>query len=240
MIWRSVTCFSLAIVAHAATVSGTVSLRDSRVDAVNKHRDYSGIVISVVPVNTSVVPVNGTAPLLPTKHATMTQKNKMFMPHVLPVLEGTTVDFPNFDPIFHNAFSSYNGQIFDVGLYPPGSSKSVRFTRAGAVRVFCNIHPAMSAVILVLSTPYFTTTEKDGSFEIDVPPGAYDLNVFHERATEQTLQQLSQRILVTDKPLRVAPIAVSESGYLPAPHKNKYGKDYASPPDDQVSYGRTR
>jgi plastocyanin len=156
MIWRSVTCFSLGIflamaTAHAASVSGTVSLRDSRVDAVNKHRDYSGIVISLVPVNRTVT--------LPTpKHATMTQKSKMFMPHLLPVLAGTTVDFPNFDPIFHNAFSSYNGQIFDVGLYPPGSTKSVRFTRAGVVRVFCNIHPAMSALILVLSTPYFTAT----------------------------------------------------------------------------------
>jgi hypothetical protein len=116
----------------------------------------------------------------------------------------------------------------------------VRFTRAGVVRVFCNIHPAMSALILVLSTPYFVMTEKDGSFEIDVPPGSYDLNVFHERATEQTLQQLSQRILVADQPLRVAPIAVSESGYLPAPHKNKYGRDYSAPPDDQVSYGRNR
>ena len=55
--------------------------------------------------------------------------------------------------IFHNAFSSYNGQIFDVGLYPPGTSKSVHFTRPGVVRVFCNIHPSMSAVILVLTTP---------------------------------------------------------------------------------------
>jgi hypothetical protein len=98
----------------------------------------------------------------------------------------------------------------------------------------------MSALILVLSTPYFTATEKDGSFEIDVPPGAYDLNVFHERATEQTLQQLSRRILVTDKPQRESPIAVSESGYLPAPHKNKYGNDYGAPPDDTVSYGRNR
>ena len=211
-----------------------VSLRDSRVDAVNKHRDYSGIVISLLPMD-------GIAEPPPARHATMSQKDKMFLPHVLPVLAGTTVDFPNFDPIFHNAFSSYNGQVFDVGLYPPGSTKSVRFTRTGVVRVFCNIHPAMSAVILVLGTPYFTTTGKDGSFSIDVPPGAYELNVFHERATEQTLQQLGQRLLVTDKPLRLAPIAVSESGYLPAPHKNKYGKDYGPPPDDQVSYpARTR
>ncbi len=80
----------------------------------------------------------------------MLQKNKMFTPHILPIVAGTAVDFPNSDPIFHNAFSSYDGQIFDVGLYPPGSSKSVRFGRPGVVRVFCNIHPAMSAIILVL------------------------------------------------------------------------------------------
>ena len=230
MIWRSVTCFSLAVVSlQAATVSGMVSLRDSRVDAVTRRRDYSGIVISLVPVNGAVVAA-------PAKHAAMIQKNKMFSPHVLPIVEGTTVDFPNFDPIFHNAFSSYNGQIFDVGLYPPGSSRSVRFTKTGVVRVFCNIHPTMSAIILVLATPYFKATAKDGSFALDVPPGAYDLNVFHERATEQTLQQLSQRILVNDRPLSIPLLTVSESGYLLTPHKNKYGKDYVAPPDDRVTY----
>ena len=85
----------------------------------------------------------------------MLQKGKMFTPHILPIMTGTTVDFPNSDPIFHNAFSSYNGQIFDVGLYPPGTSKSVRFTRPGVVRVFCNIHPTMSAIILVLEHALF-------------------------------------------------------------------------------------
>jgi len=230
MILRSAICFSLLTFAvHAAAVTGSVSLRDSRVDAVNKRRDFSGVVISLVPLNQAPPPV-------PQKHAVMTQKNKTFSPHLLPILAGTTIDFPNYDPIFHNAFSSYNGQIFDVGLYPPGTSKSVRFTRTGVVRVFCNIHPAMSAVILVLATPYFTTTAKDGSFVLDVPPGAYDLNVFHERATEQTLSLLSQRILVMDKPYTVPPIVVSESGYLITPHKNKYGKDYTAPPDDQVAY----
>jgi plastocyanin len=235
MTWRSAICFSLAFLAvnavplWAVAISGTVALRDSRLDSVNKRRDYSGIVISLTPVR-------GGALTPPAKHVVMTQKNKTFLPHVLPVGEGTTIDFPNFDPIFHSAFSSYNGQVFDLGLYAPGSTRSVRFTRPGAVRVFCNIHPTMSAVILVLNTPYFTTTQKDGSFEIDVPPGAYDLNVFHERASEQTLQELSRRVLVTDKPLQVPLIAVSESGYLPAPHKNKYGMDYAPPPDGHVGY----
>jgi len=214
-------------------VSGQVTLRDSRLEAVNKRKDYSGIVVSLQPINQA-------APPAPSQHAVMLQKNKMFTPHVLPIVAGTTIDFPNADPIFHNAFSSYNGQVFDVGLYPPGGTKSVRFTRKGVVRVFCNIHPSMSSVVLVLGTQYFVTTAKDGTFQLDVPPGSYEVNIFHERSTEQTLQALSQRILVADQPLRIAPIAVSEAGYLLSPHKNKYGKDYPPPSDDQIVYPGVR
>lgn len=234
MIWRSVIFFSLTIASsHAAMLSGTVMLRDSRVDAVNRKKDFSGVVISATPVNAP-------PPAPPAKHVVMLQKNKMFTPHILPVVTGTFVDFPNADPIFHNAFSSYNGQIFDVGLYPPGTSKSVRFSRPGVVRVFCNIHPSMSAVILVMNTEYFTTTTKDGSFALNLPPGEYELNVFHERATEQTLAALSHRVIVGGEPVRLPEITVSEGGYLLAPHKNKYGKDYAPPPDDHVVYPGVR
>jgi plastocyanin len=235
MIWRSLTFFSLAVssMIHAATVTGTVQLRDSRVASVNKHKDYSGIVVSLRPLNQP-------PPAAPSKHVIMLQKGKMFTPHVLPVQTGSYVDFPNADLIFHNAFSSYNGQIFDVGLYPPGTSRSVHFTRPGVVRIFCNIHPSMSAVVLVLPTPWFTTTAKDGSFRLDVPPGAYELSVFHERATEQTLQTLTQRIAVSDQPAALPPIAVSEAGFLLSPHKNKYGTDYAPQPDDKSVYPGVR
>ena len=174
----AVVCLAAAL--HAATVSGTVELRESRIESVARGKDYSGVVLSLQPVNQNTSVAD--------KHVTMLQKDKMFTPHILPIVAGTTIDFPNADPIFHNAFSSYSGQIFDVGLYPPGTSKSVRFQRPGIVRVFCNIHPAMSAIILVLSTPYFAVTPHDGAFHLDVPPGSYDLNVFHERATEQALQ----------------------------------------------------
>lgn len=201
--------------------------------SVARGKDYSGVVISLQAVNQ---PPAGA----PDKHASMLQKNKMFTPHILPVVAGTTIDFPNADPIFHNAFSSYSGQIFDVGLYPPGGSRSVRFQRPGIVRVFCNIHPSMSAVILVLTTPWFAVTPHDGSFHLDVPPGSYDLSVFHERATEESLRSLSRRILVTSDGVRIPPIAVSEAGYLMAPHKNKYGKDYDPSPDDKTFYPGTR
>jgi plastocyanin len=237
MIWRSLICFSFicmaACAACGATLSGTVVLRDSRIDAVNKQKDFSGVVVSAQPVG-------GQLPPPPAAHATMLQKGKMFTPHVLPVMTGTTVDFPNSDPIFHNAFSSYNGQIFDVGLYPPGTSKAVRFTRPGVLRVFCNIHPTMSAIILVLNTPYFVRTAKNGSFEMNVPPGEYDLSFFHERSTEQELTGLERRVIVTEPALRVSPVMISEAGYLVAPHKNKYGHDYPPSSDDQVFYPGVR
>ena len=127
----------------------------------------------------------------------MLQKDKTFSPHVLAVEAGSVVDFPNADPIFHNAFSSYSGQVFDIGLYPPGTTRSLRFARQGVVRVFCNIHSSMSAVIVVLDSPYFATTKRDGAFEIlDVPPGDYQLTVFHERASEATLQGLQRKVTV--------------------------------------------
>src|SRR5579875_3914932 len=140
--------------------------------------------------------VNGRLLSISHKHAQMLQKDKRFIPHVLAISTGTTVDFPNLDPIFHNAFSNFDGQLFDVALYPPGSSRTVVFDRAGIVRVFCNIHPSMSAIIVVVNTPYYATTEKDGSFAIaGVPPGAYELHFFHERATPEMLDKLVRRVV---------------------------------------------
>lgn len=243
MIWRSLICFSLLAAAMCATVSragqatatmsGSVELDNSRIVSVARGKDYSGVVISLRALNQP-------APAAPAKHAVMLQKNKMFTPHILPVVAGTTIDFPNGDPIFHSAFSTYGGQIFDLGLYAPGTSKSVRFRWPGIVRVFCNIHPSMSAVILVLPTPYFVVTQRDGSFRLDVPPGTYDLDVFHERATDQVLRSLSRRIVVEPTGLRIPPIVVSEAGYLIVPHKNKFGKDYDVAPDDQNLYPGAR
>jgi plastocyanin len=209
----------------AQSVSGHVELSDSRDPAVRKRMDYSGVVISLKS--------DGAAPLrVQAADATMVQKNKTFSPHVLAITAGTSVNFPNYDPIFHNAFSSYSGQIFDIGLYPPGSTRAVRFTREGIVRVFCNIHSSMSAVIAVLATPYFATTPRDGSFNIGhVPAGEYELSVFHERATEATLHALDRRITVTPSGLILPPMVISEAGYLTIPHVNKHGRAY--PPETE-------
>ena len=198
-------------------------------NAVRKLRDYAGVVVSLWPAA-------GVPPGAPGR-ARMVQKNKAFTPHVLAVQVGSAVEFPNYDPIFHNAFSNYDGQVFDVGLYPPGTTRTVVFRRAGVVRVFCNIHSAMSAVIVVLPTPYFAATGSDGRFEIPgVPPGAYTLHVFHERATPATLAALERRIEVAGGPVAVGRIAISETGYLPIPHRNKYGRDYPPEPGDGSTY----
>jgi plastocyanin len=219
----------------AGSVSGRVELRDSQDAAVRKHMDYSGVVVWLEPV------VGPPPPAPPDAIAKMIQKNKTFTPHVLPIRVGASVDFPNFDPIFHNAFSNYNGQLFDVGLYPPGTSRRVRFARPGVVRVFCNIHAAMSAVIVVLNTPYFVATLKNGNYQLDnVPAGEYSLRVFHERATQSTLDSLARRVTVTNETVTLPMIGISENGYIVIPHHNKYGHDYSDAPDDGGVYPAVR
>ncbi len=238
MIWRSLIFSSLTLLCcgmgRSATVSGKVELAFSQDPNVRKHLDYSGVVVWLEPVSGAAV--------LPaaSRHAEMLQKNKTFTPHVLAITVGTTVDFPNRDFIFHNAFSNYNGETFDIGLYPPRTTKSTLFNRAGVVRVFCNIHPTMSAVIVVLKSPYFGVSDHSGAFQIlKVPPGSYRLRVFHERATEQTLEALSRVVEISADGLQLPAISVSESGYLLLPHKNKFGKDY-SPVTDSGGYVGTK
>jgi hypothetical protein len=116
-----------------------------------------------------------------TGRATMNQQDQTFVPHVLAVTVGTTVDFPNSDVTFHNVFSLSKAKAFDLGRYSRGKSKSVRFDRPGVVQVFCDIHSHMSAYILVFAHRYFDVTDSSGRFTINaVPPGSYTLAVWHE------------------------------------------------------------
>jgi plastocyanin len=113
------------------------------------------------------------------EQAVLDQRQETFVPYLLPVLVGTTVSFPNNDPFYHNVFSLSKTARFDLGRYPMGRSKSVRFDRPGIVRVFCEIHSHMSAFILVLSHRYFGATGADGRYRIHrVPPGEYDVVVW--------------------------------------------------------------
>jgi plastocyanin len=114
-------------------------------------------------------------------HAVMDQHNETFVPHVLAITTGTTVDFPNSDPFFHNVFSLSKTMRFDLGRYAAGHSRAIRFDRAGIVRVFCDIHSHMNAFILVFSHPFFALTDTEGRYHIDnVPPGTYGVIAWNE------------------------------------------------------------
>jgi plastocyanin len=125
---------------------------------------------------------SGSAEARPTPPA-IAQQKLSFTPHVLAVVKGTTVEFPNEDTVFHNVFSLSKVASFDLGRYPRGASKSVRFTTPGIVKVFCHIHSDMSAIIVVLDNPYFTSPDSQGQFVLDgIPPGQYRVVAWHERA----------------------------------------------------------
>jgi plastocyanin len=113
--------------------------------------------------------------------AVMDQRNETFVPHILAVMTGTVVDFPNSDKTYHNVFSLSKPKRFDLGRYAAGRSKSVRFDRPGVVRVFCDIHSHMSAFVLVFNHPFFDVTDPDGRFRLnDVPPGTYTVVGWYE------------------------------------------------------------
>ena len=114
--------------------------------------------------------------------AVLRQRDERFLPHVLPIVRGTSVEFPNDDALFHNVFSLSRAREFDLGRYPQGTSRSVTFDRTGIVQVFCHIHSDMSAVVLVLDNGYFAVPDSTGRYSIpDLPAGEYTLVAWHER-----------------------------------------------------------
>lgn len=125
--------------------------------------------------------------LPPQNHPTLDQRDMVFRPLVLPVLVGSTVDFPNSDPLFHNVFSLSDPKEFDLGRYPQGQHRSVRFDKQGVVSVYCEIHSYMFATILVLQNPYFAQPDQEGNFEIGgVPVGTYQLSFWFGRKKVDT------------------------------------------------------
>lgn len=111
------------------------------------------------------------------------QRNLAFVPHVLVVRVGTTIEFPNNDKVFHNVFSFRDGKKFDLGMYPAGTARRIVFDAPGLARVFCNIHPKMAAYVMAVDTPYYAVSNAKGAFTIaNVPPGSYTYHAWRPGA----------------------------------------------------------
>ena len=131
--------------------------------------------------------------------ATIAQRDEQFVPHVVAVTSGSSVSFPNDDPFFHNVFSLSRGASFNLGRYPTGKTRSRVFSRPGLVKVFCELHSHMSAVIRVFDHPWFTIPDEQGSFAIDsVPAGEHTLVAWHERIGERRERVTIRRGQTTD------------------------------------------
>jgi plastocyanin len=165
-------------------------------------------------------PVDAAAPRRPGRF-TLRQKNKTFQPSVLAIPSGSTVEFPNEDAIFHNVFSLSGPQPFDLGLYRGGASRSSTFTSPAAYRVFCNIHPQMTTLIVVVPTPFVTLADAAGRYSLDLPPGRYRLTALSDRAAAVTAEVTSLAGAVTASELQL-----DESRFVSVAHKNKHGQDY--------------
>lgn len=117
----------------------------------------------------------------PAQNPTMDQRNMTFIPHVLAIQMGTTVDFLNNDEVRHNVFSP-DKEKYNLGTWPTGEIKPRTFSQKGVYTQLCNVHPEMEAFVVVLDTPYFATTDENGTFTIeDVPPGEYTVKAWHEK-----------------------------------------------------------
>ncbi len=164
--------FALRAEAQSGTITGKVRARGVR------HNGDAVVYIEKIPGQ--VFPA-------PEDRLTLDQVNLTFVPHVLPLLVGTTVAFPNRDEVRHNVFSSSRARRFNLGTYSRGVVKYVTFDQPGEVALLCNVHSEMSAYVVVVETPYFAVTEKDGGYTIkNVPPGNYVLKTWHESLKPQS------------------------------------------------------
>lgn len=195
-------------------------------------KDASKAVVWLTPMGVAVDPPKQD------KIPQLVQYNKMFHPSLLVVPVGGKVEFPNRDPFFHNVFSLFEGKRFDLGLYESGTTQFVTFDKPGISFIFCNIHAQMSAVVIALATPYYGVSDAHGEVSIaDVPPGRYEMQVFHSSVAPEALHALTREITVTAGTTSLGNLSLAENDVTVA-HKNKYGRDYDRPEPDSPAYAR--
>jgi plastocyanin len=190
-----------------------------------------------------LTPVGGaTPPSLPTAQDSnrprLVQKNKSFEPHVLVVPVGSSVEFPNRDPFFHNVFSLFEGKRFDLGLYEAGSTRNVVFDKPGISYIFCNIHSEMSAVVIAVSSPYYGISDRSGRVAIaHVPTGRYTLKIWYEDTLPEELNNLTREVTISLDNSSLGAMRLPATN-MPQGHQNMYGRDYPPPLPDNPSYER--
>lgn len=159
---------------------------------------------------------------------TVTTRNKTFLPHVMAIPAGSSVNFPNEDPIAHNLFSLTPGNAFDLGLYRKGAGRARTFEEPGVVNVYCNVHPNMSAVVHVMSTPYYAFADASGAFSFDVPPGRYRLSAWNEQGGSTS----TEIVVKADGTVAGSPLlTIDGRNFRLMQHTNKLGQKYRPPRD---------
>ncbi|HEY3972974.1 MAG TPA: carboxypeptidase regulatory-like domain-containing protein [Candidatus Sulfotelmatobacter sp.] len=194
----------------------------------------SKAVVWLTPVGETVEPPQQDPAHIPQ----LVQKNKSFQPSLLVIPAGGKVEFPNHDPFFHNVFSLFEGKRFDLGLYESGTTRFVQFDKPGVSFIFCNIHAEMSAVVIALATPYYAISDVHGDLSIpNVPPGRYELQVFHSSVAPEVLHTMTREITVAPGDISLGSFTLAETDGMLA-HKNKYGRDYDRPDPNSPAYAR--
>lgn len=179
--------------AQTGTIQGTVKLPPRELPEPKPTPQYPGQSSGTAAFPTSPMPavvfvkgkLQGQPHATPAKHPMLGQKDAWFIPEVMAVLVGTTVDFPNLDTQYHNVFSYSKPKRFDLGRYPTGESRAVTFDQPGVVKIYCEIHEHMRATVVVCENPFFAVTDTNGTFRIEnVPVGRHSLAAWRIRGKD--------------------------------------------------------
>jgi plastocyanin len=193
--WKLVPVSLFALALSGETITGTILIKRkltkrSVTPAVSIYQRGSVVGLQANPVTDPLdfershvaIWVEGDGPALPCA-ADLKQSGRQFVPDMVVISAGSSVSFPNFDPIFHNVFSLSNAKSFDLGNYPKGETRSIKFPKPGIVYVNCHLHPNMAATIVVAPNQWFTRADSAGNFRIpDLPPGDYTVVAWHKTA----------------------------------------------------------
>jgi plastocyanin len=220
--------------ANPASAQQTLKARAELIRNGHRLKNASQVVVWLTPIGSSVEPV----PQKPSEIPKLVQRDKAFHPSLLVIPVGGKVEFPNQDPFFHNVFSLFDGKRFDLGLYESGTTRFVQFDKPGISFIFCNIHVQMSAVVIALNTPYYAISNARGEISLpDIPPGRYELQVFHSSVDPESLRTLSREITVAPGDTSLGTFSLAESE-IELAHKNKYSRDYDPPEPNSPAYAR--